>query len=46
MTTYYTSEHEWISVDGDVGTVGITAFAAEKLGDVVFVDLPDAGKKP
>jgi len=45
MTTYYTSEHEWISVDGDVGTVGITAFAAEKLGDVVFVDLPATGKK-
>jgi len=45
MTTYYTSEHEWISVEGDVGTVGITKFAAEKLGDVVFVELPDAGKK-
>lgn len=45
MTTYYTNEHEWISVDGDVGTVGITAFAAEKLGDVVFVELPDAGKQ-
>ena len=45
MTTYYTNEHEWISVDGDVGTVGITKFAAEKLGDVVFVELPDAGKK-
>lgn len=45
MTIYYTSEHEWISVQGDVGTVGITAFAAEKLGDVVFVELPDAGKK-
>jgi glycine cleavage system H protein len=44
MTTYYTNEHEWISVEGDVGTVGITAFAAEKLGDVVFVELPDAGK--
>ena len=44
MTTYYTNEHEWISVDGDVGTVGITKFAAEKLGDVVFVDLPGAGK--
>ena len=44
MITYYTNEHEWISVDGDVGTVGITAFAAEKLGDVVFVELPDAGK--
>lgn len=45
MTTYYTSEHEWIGVDGDVGTVGITKFAAEKLGDVVFVELPDAGKQ-
>jgi glycine cleavage system H protein len=44
MTTYYTSEHEWISVDGDVGTVGITKFAAEKLGDVVFVELPDVGR--
>lgn len=44
MTVYYTNEHEWISVEGDVGTVGITAFAAEKLGDVVFVELPDAGK--
>lgn len=45
MTTYYTAEHEWIRVEGDVGTVGITKFAAEKLGDVVFVELPDAGKK-
>lgn len=45
MTTYYTNEHEWISVEGDVGTVGITRFAAEKLGDVVFVELPDAGKR-
>ena len=45
MTTYYTNEHEWISVDGDIGTVGITKFAAEKLGDVVFVELPDAGKQ-
>ena len=38
----YTSEHEWIAVDGGVATVGITDFAAEKLGDVVFVDLPAA----
>ena len=45
MTTYYTAEHEWIRVEGDVGTVGITKFAAEKLGDVVFVELPDAGKQ-
>ncbi|AZS37241.1 Glycine cleavage system H protein [Microbacterium lemovicicum] len=39
----YTSDHEWISFDGDIATVGITDYAAEKLGDVVFVDLPDAG---
>ena len=38
----YTSEHEWISIDGDVATVGITDFAADKLGDVVFVELPSA----
>lgn len=41
--TYYTEEHEWITVEGDVGTVGITAYAAEQLGDVVFVDLPEIG---
>tara|TARA_B100000029_G_scaffold296793_1_gene289998 strand:- start:12 stop:389 length:378 start_codon:yes stop_codon:yes gene_type:complete len=40
----YTDEHEWISVDGDVGTVGISNFAQEQLGDVVFVDLPEIGK--
>ena len=45
MTTWYTSEHEWISVEGDIGTVGITPYAAEKLGDVVFVDLPAVGKQ-
>lgn len=45
MTTWYTSDHEWITVDGDVGTVGISAFASDKLGDVVFVDLPDVGRK-
>ena len=45
MTTYYTTEHEWIRVEGDIGTVGITAFAAEKLGDVVFVELPEVGKQ-
>jgi glycine cleavage system H protein len=39
----YTAEHEWIAVDGDVATVGITAYAAEKLGDVVYVDLPEVG---
>ncbi|MGH1422961.1 MAG: glycine cleavage system protein GcvH [Hyphomonas sp.] len=42
MTVYYTKEHEWISVEGEVGTVGITAYAAEQLGDVVYVELPDA----
>ena len=40
---HYTSEHEWISVEGSTATVGITAYAAEKLGDVVFVDLPAVG---
>ena len=41
----YTAEHEWVAVDGDVATVGITSYAAEKLGDVVFVELPEAGRK-
>jgi len=39
----YTAEHEWVSLDGDVATVGITAYAADKLGDVVFVELPAVG---
>ncbi|MET0976887.1 MAG: glycine cleavage system protein GcvH [Leifsonia sp.] len=39
----YTAEHEWVLVDGDTATVGITAYAADKLGDVVFVDLPAVG---
>ncbi|EZP27008.1 glycine cleavage system protein GcvH [Microbacterium oleivorans] len=39
----YTAEHEWIAFDGDVATVGITDYAAEKLGDVVFVELPAVG---
>lgn len=39
----YTAEHEWILVEGSIATVGITAYAAEKLGDIVFVDLPQAG---
>jgi len=42
---HYTSDHEWIAVDGDIATVGITAYAAEKLGDVVYVDLPKVGAK-
>ncbi|WP_150526185.1 glycine cleavage system protein GcvH [Roseibium sediminis] len=44
MTTYYSKDHEWISVDGDIATVGITNYAQEQLGDVVFVELPDTGK--
>jgi len=43
--TYFTSEHEWIKVEGDVGTVGITDHAQGALGDVVFVELPAVGKK-
>ncbi len=40
---YFTDEHEWLSVDGDTATVGITNHAQEQLGDLVFVDLPDVG---
>lgn len=39
----YTAEHEWVLVEGSIATVGITAYAAEKLGDIVYVDLPKAG---
>jgi glycine cleavage system H protein len=45
MTVYYTQEHEWISVEGDQATVGITDFAQGQLGDIVFVELPDAGRQ-
>jgi glycine cleavage system H protein len=41
----YTTDHEWVRVDGDTATVGVTDFAANQLGDVVFVDLPSAGTK-
>jgi glycine cleavage system H protein len=44
MTTKYTKDHEWVSVDGDIGTCGITTYAAEQLGDVVFVEVPALGK--
>ena len=44
MTVYYTKEHEWIRVDGDTATVGITDFAQGQLGDVVFVEVPEAGR--
>ena len=40
----YTKEHEWVRVDGDEATVGITQFAADQLGDIVFVELPDVGR--
>jgi glycine cleavage system H protein len=39
----YTAEHEWVALDGDIATVGITDYAADKLGDVVFVELPEVG---
>ena len=50
MATYpenfrYTKEHEWVSVEGDVGTVGITDHAQSELGDIVFVDLPKPGTR-
>ena len=41
----YAKTHEWVKVDGDVATVGITDFAVEHLGDLVFVDLPDVGRE-
>jgi glycine cleavage system H protein len=44
MSVYYTREHEWVSVDGDVATVGITDFAQGQLGDVVFAEVPEAGR--
>ena len=43
-TTYFTEDHEWIRVEGGVATVGITDYAQEQLGDLVFVELPEAGK--
>ena len=44
MSRYFTQEHEWIEVDGEVGTVGITEYAAHQLGDVVFVETPAEGR--
>ena len=41
----YTDEHEWVQVEGDVGTVGVTEYAAGELGDVVFVELPEIGSE-
>ena len=44
MTVKYTEDHEWLKIDGDIATVGITHHAQDALGDVVFVDLPEVGK--
>ena len=44
MSRYFTPEHEWIELDGEVGTVGITEYAAQQLGDVVFVETPAEGR--
>ncbi len=43
MSLHFTNEHEWVRLDGDIATVGISKYAAEQLGDVVFVDLPSIG---
>jgi glycine cleavage system H protein len=43
MTRYFTEDHEWIEVDGDAATVGITDYAQSQLGDIVFVEVPAAG---
>ncbi len=45
MSVKYTKDHEWIKVEGDIATIGITNHAQEQLGDVVFVELPALGKK-
>jgi glycine cleavage system H protein len=44
MATRYTKDHEWVRVDGDIATIGISEHAQEQLGDVVFVELPEAGR--
>ncbi len=45
MSRYYTEDHEWVEVDGDTGTVGISDYAQSQLGDIVFVEVPDAGRE-
>ena len=44
MSLYFTKEHEWVRVDGDLATVGISNHAQEALGDIVFAEVPDAGR--
>ena len=43
--TRFTDQHEWVRIEGDEATIGITKYAAEQLGDVVFVELPEKGRK-
>ena len=45
MTTLYTTDHEWLRIEGDVATIGITDYAQSQLGDVVFVELPKVGRR-
>ncbi len=45
MSRYFTEDHEWVELDGEIGTVGITEYAQEQLGDIVFVDTPEEGKE-
>ena len=45
MPVYFTREHEWISVDGDIATVGISNHAQEQLGDIVFAEVPETGRR-
>ena len=45
MSLYFTKEHEWVRVDGDVATVGISNHAQEALGDIVFAEVPEAGRR-
>ena len=44
-TMYYTEEHEWVAVEGEKATIGVTDFAQQQLGDIVFIDLPEIGKQ-
>ena len=45
MSRYFTEDHEWVDVDGEIGTVGISDYAQSQLGDIVFVDVPEDGKE-
>jgi glycine cleavage system H protein len=44
MSRYFTEDHEWVELDGEIATVGITEYAQSQLGDIVFVDVPEEGK--